>query len=321
MQYPREHPLCYCGGPHRDGGRVPLHAVQGGQFADHQDLVPVDRHGRLTGEPVGGQPPGEPARCVGGVRDLGATATSPRAAEPGTESGTASPSGAAAHNATASGAPSSGGAKTSADRAIYFARDEAYPEQLWWLVAAFIGLVAVCQFAAWVLSKWSRARRLAQRKNAQKTNPGGAAEGGGSPSAAGRGFALRNVPTAVVNAYRVVAFRWTLEIGQSYTLNLAEVFVTVAYIVALFSWEFLGSESQSCSSASVRRGACLPVLTHLPPSLSATDLAGVKLDIKYWGTRAGILAVSQTPIITALGTKNNIVACESEPSPPVPAQL
>ena len=78
-------------------------------------------------------------------------------------------------------------------------------------------------------------------------------------SAAGRGFALRNVPTAVINAYRVVAFRWTLEIGQSYTLNLAEVFVTVAYIVALFSWEFLGSES--CPS--VRHGACLLVLTYL----------------------------------------------------------
>ncbi|KAM5543941.1 hypothetical protein V8D89_002558 [Ganoderma adspersum] len=187
----------------------------------------------------------------------------------------ASPSGSAAHNATASGS-AKGGPPANPDRAIYYARDEAYPEQLWWLVAAFIGLVAVCQFGAWALAKCSRSRRPS--KNSQKTTD--TAEAGGTPSAAGRGFALRNVPTAVINAYRVVAFRWTLEIGQSYTLNFAEVFVTVAYIVALFSWEFLGT----------------------------TDLAGVKLDIKYWGTRAGILAVSQTPIITALGTKNNIVA-------------
>ena len=227
-------------------------------------------------------------------------------------------------SATCAGTGPCGGAPpANPDRAIYYARDEAYPEQLWWLVAAFIGLVAICQFAAWALAKCSRARRRSKKSASQKTTTDTAeVETGGTRSAAGRGFAWRNIPTAVINAYRVVAFRWTLEIGQSYTLNLAEVFVTVAYIVALFSWEFLGSESQSCSSASVRRGACLLACADTPSSsLSATDLAGVKLDIKYWGTRAGILAVSQTPIITALGTKNNIVACESEPSPPVPAQL
>ncbi|PIL27014.1 transporter [Ganoderma sinense ZZ0214-1] len=205
--------------------------------------------------------------------------SSAHAPSPSAAPASASPSGPPAQNATAGGPPPSpGGAgmSMSPDRAIYFARDEAYPEQLWWLVAAFIGLVAVCQLASWALAKWSLARRLSRKK----TTTGDAVENGGSPGAAGRGFALRNVPTALVNAYRVVAFRWTLEIGQSYTLNVAEVFVTVAYIVALFCWEFLGT----------------------------TNLEGQKLDIKYWGTRAGILAVSQTPIVTALGTKNNVVA-------------
>ena len=30
----------------------------------------------------------------------------------------------------------------------------------------------------------------------------------------------------------------------------------------------------------------------------------------YWSGRAGTLAVAQFPLITALGTKNNVIACE-----------
>ena len=217
-------------------------------------------------------------------------------ASPGSPSGSA-----AAHNATGSAKASpQGGANT--DRMIYLARDEAYPHQLWWLVAAFIGTIALFRFASWALAKCSRRAPLSRGQKTTAADAAAAETGaGGASSPAGRGFALRNVPTAVINAYRVVAFRWTLEIGQSYTLNFAEVFVTVAYIVALYTWEFTNSESLRCSH---RLLACID-------GTSATDLEGGKLDIKYWGARAGILAVSQTPIITALGTKNNIVACES----------
>ncbi|OAX32427.1 hypothetical protein K503DRAFT_663301, partial [Rhizopogon vinicolor AM-OR11-026] len=67
----------------------------------------------------------------------------------------------------------------------------------------------------------------------------------------------------------------------SYTLTMAEVFVTTAYIVFLFVWAFINT----------------------------TDLEGHKLDLSYWCNRAGTLAASQFPLITALGTKNNIVSC------------
>ena len=61
-----------------------------------------------------------------------------------------------------------------------------------------------------------------------------------------------------------------LEIGQSYRLNFAEVFVTVSYVAFQ-----------------------LPILE------------GGKLG---WGTRADILAVSQTPIILALGILSSLVS-------------
>ncbi|KAI0777446.1 iron reductase [Trametes elegans] len=159
----------------------------------------------------------------------------------------------------------------SSDRAIRVDHNKQYPRQVWWFLASFIFLVAFVQSISWGISRFSRGR-ISSRKQADDTE-------GGRPSSTRR-FSWRRLPLAVLNAYRVVAFRWTLEIGQSYTLNLAEVFVTCAYIVALFTWEFINT----------------------------TTLEGHKLDISYWGGRAGAIATSQFPLVTALGTKNNVIA-------------
>ncbi|KAH9896466.1 iron reductase [Cubamyces lactineus] len=157
------------------------------------------------------------------------------------------------------------------NRAIAADYNKQYPRQVWWLVASFIALVSLCQFANWVIAKLSAARASVQ-KQVEDT------EAGESPAV--RRFSWRRIPLALVNAYRVIAFRCTLQIGQSYTLNLAEVFVTCAYIVAIFTWEFVNT----------------------------TTLAGHRLDISYWGGRAGAIGASQFPLITVLGTKNNVLA-------------
>jgi hypothetical protein len=39
-----------------------------------------------------------------------------------------------------------------------------------------------------------------------------------------------------MHTFRALIFRWTLTLGDSYTLNVVEVFMTAAYIVILFSW-------------------------------------------------------------------------------------
>ncbi|KAH9944667.1 iron reductase [Amylocystis lapponica] len=95
-----------------------------------------------------------------------------------------------------------------------------------------------------------------------------------------RSFSLRRLPLAIANAYRVFAFRWTLQVGESYTLNMAEVFVTCAYIIALFVWAFINT----------------------------TDLEGNKLSPAYWANRAGAIGSSQFPLVTVLGTKNNVLS-------------
>ncbi|KIJ60858.1 hypothetical protein HYDPIDRAFT_97841 [Hydnomerulius pinastri MD-312] len=42
--------------------------------------------------------------------------------------------------------------------------------------------------------------------------------------------------------------------------------------------------------------------------INTTDLEGHELDLTFWCNRAGTLAASQFPLITALGTKNNLVS-------------
>ncbi|KAG2055254.1 hypothetical protein BDR06DRAFT_934312 [Suillus hirtellus] len=133
--------------------------------------------------------------------------------------------------------------------------NDAYPEQVWYTIAAFLFVVGC--FQHYESDEETAATNDIQYK-----------------------FSLRRIPLAIVNVYRVVTFRWTLEIGQSYTLNMAEVFVTVAYIALLLIYAFVNT----------------------------TSVEGQKLDIIYWSNRIGMLASSQFPIVTALGTKNNVVS-------------
>ncbi|KAG1870842.1 ferric reductase NAD binding domain-containing protein, partial [Suillus subluteus] len=143
-----------------------------------------------------------------------------------------------------------------------------YPEQVWYTIAAFLFVVGCFQWGLFLHSKFARRGHHGSDEETAVTN------------GVHHKFSLRRIPLAIINFYRVVAFRWTLEIGQSYTLNMAEVFVTVAYIALLLIYAFINS----------------------------TSAEGQKLDIVYWSNRIGILASSQFPIITALGTKNNIVS-------------
>ncbi|KII85536.1 hypothetical protein PLICRDRAFT_320170 [Plicaturopsis crispa FD-325 SS-3] len=161
------------------------------------------------------------------------------------------------------------GATPVTDKTIAQARNKDYPQQVWVLFAGFLSLVTVLQLASFLHSRfarksdWERAADL-ERRGGFKRHP----------------LSLSRLPLAVVNVYRVLAFRTTISFGGSYSLNLAEVFLTMAYMAALFTWEFINT----------------------------TSLSGQVLMVSYWSNRAGFLATSQFPLIVALGTKNNIVS-------------
>ncbi|RPD78371.1 hypothetical protein L226DRAFT_531717 [Lentinus tigrinus ALCF2SS1-7] len=157
------------------------------------------------------------------------------------------------------------------DMVVFFARNQLYAKQVWWFLASFIGLVAVCQSLSWVISK-----AFATSSMPREADPEG------RQAIRRRERDWSRLPLTVVNYYRVLAFRHTVGVGQLLDLNItiAEALITVGYIVALFTWEFINT----------------------------TTLAGQRLSWMYWSGRAGTLAIAQFPLITALGTKNNILS-------------
>lgn len=106
-----------------------------------------------------------------------------------------------------------------------------HTKELWWSIAGFVGLISLLQFISYLHTKFAGQRRkpLVQPQDTEQAG-----------TAQGQGLSLRRLPVAIINTCRVIAFRYTVGIG-SYKLNLAEVFLTAAYIVMLFTLTFSNS--------------------------------------------------------------------------------
>ncbi|KAJ3974707.1 ferric reductase NAD binding domain-containing protein [Lentinula raphanica] len=154
----------------------------------------------------------------------------------------------------------------SEDKAIRVERANEYPHEVWFFLASLIALVTVFRFLSFLFAKGLRRNRSSSLDSEKGTGHSNAAN-------------VRNLPLAMINLYRVIAFRFTLDFG-SCSLNLAEIILTMMYIAALFTWTFINT----------------------------TNVSGGKFDVSYWSNRAGALIASQIPLITALGTKNNIIS-------------
>ncbi|OJA09419.1 hypothetical protein AZE42_03069 [Rhizopogon vesiculosus] len=164
----------------------------------------------------------------------------------------------------------SSSSKSETDRLTLLApRDLGYPEQVWYALASFLFVVGCFQWGSFIHSKFAKRRRLEPDEETASNHIHRKHE-----------YSLRRVPLAFINFYRVVAFRWTLEIGQTYIFNMAEVFITLAYIALLVTY--------SC--------------------INGTSVKGSKLPSPFWSSRVAVVAISQFPILTVLGTKNNFVS-------------
>ena len=116
---------------------------------------------------------------------------------------------------------------TAADRAIANHYNEEYAKQVWWLVASFLFLVGITNYGSIALRKLFPGKREPADVEADGRVVRHAAS-------------IRRLPLTITNAYRILAFRTTLTVGP-FSLNLAEVALTISYIVALFVWSFINS--------------------------------------------------------------------------------
>lgn len=117
------------------------------------------------------------------------------------------------------------------DKSLRSTRTQLYPIQAWYCIGLFIFIVAIFQWISFLHSRFAGRRptsNLSDPEHASVHRP--------------HRFSWRRIPLGLVNAYRVISFRWTLEFGNSYTLNMAEVFVTMSYIILIFVWAFINSK-------------------------------------------------------------------------------
>lgn len=107
------------------------------------------------------------------------------------------------------------------DRKIRIAQAVAYKDRLWYCIACFIALISVCH---WFSVLYQIRRKIPPHSVRGKVS-------------------ITRLPAALLNVFRALVFRQTLSIGKSYTLNVAEVFLTAAYIVLIFTWSLVNCAS------------------------------------------------------------------------------
>jgi ferric-chelate reductase len=202
-----------------------------------------------------------------------------------------------------SASPAAAAAKAAAsklaalDKSLAKNRWHEYPNEFWFFCAAFIGLVAVFQFLSFLHTKLARAGRSSWKDiDAEKARA--------APRPLGP-ISLSRIPVAAVNVFRVLAFRTSVGFG-GYTLNLAEVAVTILYMGGLFTWTFVNCMESSLSYLLLLLSLNMKNLIGL--LCLAISIVSHEINVTYWANRAGFLAASQFPLLAALGTKNNIIS-------------
>jgi ferric-chelate reductase len=110
------------------------------------------------------------------------------------------------------------------------ARAEEYPHQILYALSTFIIVLALFRLVSGIYSNFSGPAVRKRDAEAADVSP--------IPSAH---ISLRRLPLACVNIFRVIAFRWTAQLGRSYTLSLTDIFLALSYIAIIFSWTFVNS--------------------------------------------------------------------------------
>ncbi|KAF8526247.1 ferric reductase NAD binding domain-containing protein [Hysterangium stoloniferum] len=149
-----------------------------------------------------------------------------------------------------------------------------YPKQVWYSLAGFVGLLTLA-YLVQRLILWRAKRSAPIMANDSR-------EFGRQPikSPSNASVSFRRIPVGVVNALRVVLYRFTLPVGGR-TSTVAEIAIISAYIIMLTTWQFVNS-------------------------LNAPT--GIKLDAHYWANHAGDMAAIQFPLLALLAGKNNLIS-------------
>lgn len=115
------------------------------------------------------------------------------------------------------------------DDTIAAQRTLLYPNQAWYGIGLFLFIIGLFNWSSILYPKVFRSRRGRDLESFTAT-----------PRSTSPSFSL--FPIALLNAYRVIAFRWTLHVGEAFCVNTAEITLTIAYIVYMYIWVFINSK-------------------------------------------------------------------------------
>lgn len=107
------------------------------------------------------------------------------------------------------------------------ARDTAYPEQVWWFIAAFIALLAL--FHLRNLLRWSTFLPPARAQ----VHPEGI-----NHITRGK-YSIRRLPITVQETLTILLYRYTVPLGNGRRVNWAEIGVVSGYITVVLTWTFI----------------------------------------------------------------------------------
>ncbi len=125
------------------------------------------------------------------------------------------------------------------DRTLRVKHAENYPLQVWYFLASFIFLLSVINHGGRLMGYYFA---RVQRRQLRQASKGFSAQDRPTRGSVN----LLRLPQALTETGRALCFRWTITIGRSYTLNLADVFLSAAYFVICVTWSLINCKLQVC---------------------------------------------------------------------------
>lgn len=127
-------------------------------------------------------------------------------------------------------------ANVSPTKALRLARNIAYPNQIWWLIASFLALLSLLHLTNILILLIQRKKTLASsRKQTRDEN---------DPEKVHRSSSLktgilRRLEAAVRETISILLYRYTVPVGSTLRINGAETFIVVAYTIMVLTWTFI----------------------------------------------------------------------------------
>lgn len=125
-------------------------------------------------------------------------------------------------------------ATTPADRVYRNQRQAEYAKQVWYFIACIIALLSCIRAIRFLLSRLTPPTpglTHKEKKDLEALQP-----------ANDHAISIRRLPLALVTAFRIIAFRWTITISSYNLASVAEVTFIFGYMAAIFIWLLVDSK-------------------------------------------------------------------------------